>query len=213
MQEKEVIRVVIADDHTVVREGLRAIIDNDPTMKVIGEARDWPDAIRTITSRDPEIALLDVRMPGMNAAEGVSAIRQRCARTGVILLSAFDRDEEIYEVVRAGAKGFLLKDCTRMELRACIRAVHQGETFLAPVPAAKLAARIQSPDLSGRQVQILGLVVEGKTNKEVGALLNITEGTVKVHMSHIFERLAVDGRMAAITKALQRGIVRLPKSA
>ncbi|MGH9713851.1 MAG: response regulator [Candidatus Acidiferrales bacterium] len=207
------IRVVIADDHTVVREGLRSILDKTPGTSIVAEARDWPEAIRKVGSHRPEIALLDVRMPGMNAAEGVASIHRKYPKVGIVLISVFDRDEEIYSVIREGARGFLLKDCTKDELRLCIRAVRDGGTYLASGPAAKLAERVQTRELTGRQLQILELVTEGKTNKEVGVVLNITEGTVKVHLSRIFGKLSVDGRTAAITKALQRGLVRLSKSA
>jgi two-component system NarL family response regulator len=129
------------------------------------------------------------------------------------MFSAFDRDEEIYNVIRAGARGFLLKDCDREELRECVRVVHQGKTWLTGRAAAKLAARVQALELTTRQQQILELVAEGKTNKEVGNALSITEGTVKIHVNHILSKLGVGGRVAAVTRALQRGLVRLSKSA
>lgn len=182
-------------------------------MSVVAEARDWPEAIRKVVSHHPEVALLDVRMPGMDAAEGVSSICRKYPSAGIVLLSAFDPEEEVYGVIQAGARGFLLKDCSRQELRECLRAVHEGKTFLARGPAAKLAARVQASRLTERQTEILQLVTEGKTNKEVGARMSIAEGTVKIHVNHIFRKLGVTGRLAAVTEALQRGIVRLPKSA
>jgi DNA-binding NarL/FixJ family response regulator len=213
MRNTHSIRIVVADDHTVLREGVRTILGRNPEMSVIAEARDWPEAIRAVLNHHPEIALLDVRMPGMEAHEGVSILRQKCPNVGIIMFSAFDRDEEIYGVIRAGARGFLLKDCPREELRECIRAVHQGKTWLTAGPAAKLASRVQASELTNRQREILELVAEGKTNKEVGNVLNITEGTVKVHVNHILGKLGVAGRVAAVTRALQRGLVRLSKSA
>ncbi|MGB7470405.1 MAG: response regulator transcription factor, partial [Candidatus Acidiferrum sp.] len=185
MRNTNSIRIVIADDHTVLREGVRTILGRNPEMSVIAEARDWPEAIRAVLNHHAEIALLDVRMPGMEAHEGVSILRQKCPNVGIIMFSAFDRDEEIYGVIRAGARGFLLKDCPREELRECIFAVHQGKTWLTAGPAAKLASRVQASELTNRQREILELVAEGKTNKEVGNVLNITEGTVKVHVNHI----------------------------
>lgn len=181
-------------------------------MSVIAEAGSWPEAIQKVTEHRPEVALLDLRMPGMRAIDGVAILSKECPEVGIVLLSAFDADEEVYGAIRAGARGFLLKDCTRDELRECIRAVHEGKTWLARGPAAKLAERVHTPELTRRQIQILTLVTEGKTNKEVGALLNVTEGTVKVHVNHIFGKLGVASRTAAITKALQRGIVLLSKT-
>jgi two-component system, NarL family, response regulator len=178
-------------------------------MSVVAEASAWPEAIRRVISHSPEIALLDLRMPGMSAGDGVSVLHRKCPGVGMVLVSAFDADEEVYSVIRAGARGFLLKDCTREELRECVRAVYEGKTWLAPGPAANLASRVQTPELTGRQMQILELVTEGKTNKEVGDSLNLTEGTVKVHVNHIFGKLGVGNRTAAIRKGLQRGLVRL----
>jgi two-component system, NarL family, response regulator len=213
MADSRRIRIVIADDHTVVREGVEAIINQTPDMSVIAEAGSWPEAIEKVMECKPEVALVDLRMPGMRAIEGVSILHKECAGVGIVLLSAFDADEEVYGAIRAGARGFLLKDCTRDELRECVRVVHEGKNWLARGPAAKLAARVHTPELTQRQIEILTLVTEGKTNKEVGALLNVTEGTVKVHVNHIFGKLGVGSRTAAITRALQRGIVLLSKSA
>lgn len=180
-------------------------------MTVAGEAADWPSAVREVIAQRPAIALMDVRMPGMDAADGVAAIRREVPATGIVLFSAFDREEEVYSVLRAGAQGFLLKECTREELRECLHAVCEGKTWLAPGPAAKLAARVRTPELTAREAEIIQFVAEGKSNKEVGALLRITEGTVKVHLNHIFGKLGVNGRTAAIARALQRGLVKMTK--
>jgi len=182
-------------------------------MTVIAEAETWPEAVQKVMECRPDVALMDLRMPGMSAIDGVAILHKECAGVGIVLLSAFDADEEVYGAIRAGAQGFMLKDCTRDELRECIRSVQEGKTWLARGPAAKLAARVHTPELTQRQIQILTLVTEGKTNKEVGALLNVTEGTVKVHVNHIFGKLGVGSRTAAITRALQRGIVLLSKTA
>ena len=181
-------------------------------MSVIGEAHDWPGAVRKTVSHRPEIALLDVRMPGMDAADGVGAIHRKCPKVGIVMLSAFDPEEDVYRVIQAGAKGFLLKDCTREQLRQCLHTVSEGKTFLAPGPAAALAARVRGSALTDRQTKIMELVTAGRTNKEIGVMMSIAEGTVKIHMNHIFHKFGVEGRTAAVTKALEHGIVRLLKS-
>ena len=207
------IRIVIADDHTVVREGLSTMINRGADMYVMAEATDWPQAIEQVTQKRPDVALLDVRMPGMTAAEGVAEIHRECPEVGIVMLSAFDAEEDVYGVMQAGASGFMLKSCSGTELRECIRVVHGGGTLLAPGPAAKLAERIQAPELTDRQSQILQLLAEGRTNKEIGDALKITEGTVKLHVNRIFYKLGVRSRAAAAAKALQRGLARFSKTA
>lgn len=207
------IRIVIADDHTVVREGLSTMINRGTDMSVAAEATDWPEAIEQVVQKRPDIALLDVRMPGMSAADGVAEIHRECPEVGIIMLSAFDAEEDVYGVMQAGASGFMLKSCSGTELRECIRVVHGGGTLLAPGPAAKLAERIQAPELTERQSQILQLLAEGRTNKEIGDALKITEGTVKLHVNRIFYKLGVRSRAAAAAKALQRGLARFSKTA
>ena len=204
--------MLIADDHTVVREGLIAIISKIPRMNVVAEAWTWPGVLTKVDSLRPDIALLDVRMPGMEAAEGVAAIRRIHPDLRIVLISAFDYGEDVYGVIQAGANGFLTKDCTRNEIPICLNTVLEGRMWLPPGPAAKLAARIQSPELTGRQAQILEMVAEGKSNKEVGQAMRITEGTVKVHLNRIFRKLGVEGRTQAIRRALERGILRMSKT-
>jgi two-component system, NarL family, response regulator len=207
------IRVVIADDHTVVREGLTTIINRGMDMCVVAEAAEWPEAVEIVAQHRPGIALLDVRMPGLSASEGVAKIHQQCPEVGIVMLSAFEAEDDVYGVMQAGASGFMLKSCSGAELRECIRIVHGGGTLLAPGPAAKLAERIQAPELTDRQAQILQLLAEGRTNKEIGATLKITEGTVKLHVNRVFYKLGVRSRAAAAAKALQRGLARFSKSA
>jgi DNA-binding NarL/FixJ family response regulator len=207
------IRIVIADDHTVVREGLSTMINRGTDMCVVAEGSDWPEAVEQVLQHRPDIALMDVRMPGMNAADGVAEIHRECPEVGIVMLSAFDSEEDVYGVMQAGASGFMLKSCSAAELRECVRIVHSGGTLLAPGPAAKLAERIQAPELTERQSQILQLLAEGRTNKEIGDALKITEGTVKLHVNRIFYKLGVRSRAAAAAKALQRGLARFSKTA
>lgn len=207
------IRIVLADDHTVVREGLSTMINRATDMCVVAEAVNWPEAVEQVALQRPDIALLDVRMPGMSAPEGVAEIHREFPQVGIVMLSAFDAEEDVYGVMQAGASGFMLKNCSGAELRECIRIVRSGGTLLAPGPASKLAERIQAPELTDRQAQILQLVAEGRTNKEIGDALNITEGTVKLHVNRIFYKLGVRSRAAAAAKALQRGLARYSKTA
>lgn len=207
------IRIVIADDHTVVREGLSTMIKRGTDMCVVAQAVDWPDALEQVAMHRPDIALLDVRMPGMSASEGVAEIHRDFPEVGIVMLSAFDAEEDVYGVMQAGASGFMLKNCSGAELRECVRIVHDGGTLLAPGPASKLAERIQAPELTDRQAQVLQLLAEGRTNKEIGDTLKITEGTVKLHVNRIFYKLGVRSRAAAAAKALQRGLARFSKTA
>jgi DNA-binding NarL/FixJ family response regulator len=205
---------VIADDHAVVREGLITVLQRlAPKVSVAGTARNWTEAIAAVDEQKPDLALLDVRMPGMVAAEGVRILRDKHPNIRIVLISAFDCDEDIYGVIRAGADGFMMKTSPPYEISACIRTVLEGKRWLPPGPAEKLLHRMQAPELTPRQMQILEMVADGKTNKEVGAALGITEGTVKVQLNHIFRKLNVSNRTEAITTGLQRGLVRLKKYA
>ncbi|MGH9687282.1 MAG: response regulator, partial [Candidatus Acidiferrales bacterium] len=204
------VRAIVADDYTVVRDGMAAILNRQmPNLSVVGQARTWTEAIATAAQHSPDIALLDVRMPGMEAAEGVAILRRAHPKLRIVLMSAFDCDEDIYGVIRAGANAFILKDFKPSDILACVRAVLQGKRWLPAGPAKKLSQRLNSPELTLRQTQILQTVTLGKTNKEVGTALGITEGTVKVQMNHIFGKLGASNRTEAITKGLKRGLVRL----
>jgi len=178
-------------------------------MSVIAQARSWSAAIAKIDSLRPEVAMLDLRMPEMEATEGVALIRRTCPAVRIVLISAFDLEEDIYSVMRAGANGFLVKDCPRQEFQLCLRAVLQGKAWLSPASAAKLTARMNAPQMTRCQREVLALMATGKSNKEVSAAMNIAEGTVKIHVNQIFRKLGVGGRTAAVTKALERGLVQL----
>lgn len=179
-------------------------------MSVVAKACSWPDAIRKVERNRPDIALLDVRMPGLEAAQGIAAIHDKSPSVRIITLSAFDIEEDIYRVVQAGVSGFVLKGCTATELLRCLRTVHAGGTFFAAEATTTLAARKGARQLTNRQARVLQLMAASKTNKEIGSVMNVAEGTVKIHVNHIFRKLGVDSRAAAIAKALKRGLVRLP---
>ena len=203
------IRAVIADDHPVVREGLRALVNSQQDMKVVGEAANGRQAVEQFLLHLPDILLLDLRMPEMNAIEAMHAILEKVPEARIIVLSTYNLDEDIYRSLKAGAKAYLLKDSPREQLLESIRSVHAGLLSISTSIGVRLAARLRGPDLTDREVDITRLVVAGKTNKEIGASLKITEGTVKVHISHVFKKLGAGGRADAIRIALERGIVHL----
>jgi two-component system, NarL family, response regulator len=210
MKKARSIRVIIADDHSIVREGLTAIINREPDMKVVAEARNWTEAVELVLQNRPEIAVLDLHMRGMDPAAGITAICEKCSSARIIIYSAFSTDEEVHQVFSAGVRGYVLKgESAREDLLACIRAVSRGETWIHPFAAARLAERMTAPVLTPREIEVLRLVVVGKSNKEIGSSLDVTEGTVKVHVNHILAKLGVTGRVEAIMVAIQRGFVHL----
>ncbi|MDS4042880.1 MAG: response regulator transcription factor [Candidatus Competibacter sp.] len=203
------IQVLIADDHVTVREGLAAIIGRQPDMQVVGEAANGREAVDLWVRHRPDVTLLDLRMPLLDGVGATDAIRQQDASARIVVLTTFDTDNEIARAIKSGAKGYLLKDAQREELLECIRKVYGGETCIAPALVAKLAAGISSEALTGRELDVLTLLARGKSNKEIGANLYISETTVKSHLRSIFAKLNVLSRTEAITVASRRGLVRL----
>ena len=201
------IRVIIADDHPVVREGLTAIINSQSDMKVVGEAENGRTAIELWLLHRPDVILLDLRMPEMNGIEATLAILKIAPQAKIIILSTYKCNEDVYQSVKAGAKAYLLKDAPRHELIAGIRAVYAGQIKLSPEISAQLMAGVTQERLTKRETQIILLVVAGKSNKEIGASLGVTEGTVKIHVGHVFKKLGVGGRTEAIQIAIKRGLV------
>ncbi len=203
------IQVLIADDHVTVREGLAAIIGRQPDMQVVGEATNGCEAVDLWAQRRPDVTLLDLRMPLLDGVGAMDAIRRQDASARIVVLTTFDTDNEIARAIKSGAKGYLLKDAQREELLECIRKVHDDETCIAPALVAKLAAGISSEALTGRELEVLTLLARGKSNKEIGANLYISETTVKSHLRSIFAKLNVLSRTEAITVASRRGLVQL----
>lgn len=204
------IRILIVDDHRVVRVGLRAIIDAEPDMEVVAEAGDGPAALAAHAEHKPDITLLDLRLPGMSGPEIITELRKRDPEATVIVLTSYDADEDVYRAVQAGARGYLLKGTLPDGvLEAAIRKVHAGQRLIAPEAAARLADRLTSPSLTPREVAVLELVAKGKSNKEIGTVLSLAEGTVKTHLKRIYEKLGVSDRTEAALVAVQRGIVNL----
>ena len=208
----EKIRIVVADDHPVVREGLRALVNSkrgQRDVKVVGEAVNGMEAVQQFFLHRPDILLLDLRMPQMTAIEAIQAILEKAPDARIIVLSAYNGDEDIYRALKAGAKAYLLKDSPCEQSLEFIRSVHSGHLSIPPSIAARLAARLSNPTLTDRELEIARLMVAGKSIKEIGAALEITEGTVKVHVRHLLRKLGAGGRGEAVRIALERGIVHL----
>lgn len=202
-------RVLIADDHTVVREGLAALIGRQPDMQVVAEANNGRAAVELWRQHRPDVALLDLRMPELDGLSAIREIRAQDPGARIIILTTFDGDEDIYRGIEAGAKAYLLKDAAREELLDCISRVCAGETYVTPAMAAKLASRVRGTPLSRRETEVLGLLAAGKSNKEIGSSLFISETTVKSHLKRLFAKLNVMSRTEAIAEASRRGLIRL----
>jgi DNA-binding NarL/FixJ family response regulator len=212
MSQKQPIRILIADDHPVVRAGLAAMLEIDPkaNITVVGQANNGSEAVELFTQLQPDIVLIDLQMPQMDGVSAIAAIRKKFPTAHLIVLTTYDRDEDIYRGLQAGAKAYLLKDTPREELLACIQAVHVGRSFITPQVGARLAERMNCPELSKREREVLQLMAAGISNLEIGEALTITEGTVKSHINNILSKLNVNDRTQAVITALKRGIVSLP---
>jgi len=207
--DSSVIRVLISDDHPFMREGLAAVIDYKPDMTVVGQAGNGHEAIDLFHQHQPDVTLMDLRMPEMGGVEAITTICAECAKARIIVLTTYDGDEDIYRGLRAGAKGYVLKDAAPEELLTAIRTVHSGQQYIPPAVGAKLAERMGSPELSDRELEVLRLMARGKSNLEIGTALSIAEGTVKFHAKNILSKLGVGDRTQAMIVALKRGIITL----
>jgi len=203
------IRILIADDHPVVREGLAAMIKRRTDMTVVAEANHGQEAVALFHQHQPDVVLMDLRMPEMDGVEAILTIWEQTPEARVIVLTTYDTDEDIYRALRAGAKASLLKDTLREELLDTIRAVSAGRTRVPSDVAAKLVEWVSSETLTAREVDVLRLIVAGHSNREIATLLYISEGTVKTHVNHILMKLGVSDRTQAVTTALRRGLVSL----
>jgi two-component system NarL family response regulator len=207
---KTKIRILLVDDHLVVRIGLRSLMEAQPDMMVVAEAASPDAAMREFERHRPAVTLMDLRMPGASGAEATARIRARFPEARIIILTTFDTDEDIWLALQAGAVAYLLKDTGSGPLLDTIRAVHHGRYELPPDVAARLAQRRAAPQLSLRERQVLELIVKGQSNKEIGRSLGVAENTVKNHVKMVLEKLGVQDRTQAATLAIQRGMVRLP---
>jgi DNA-binding NarL/FixJ family response regulator len=203
------IRLLLVDDHLVVRVGLRSLLETQPDMAVVAEASGGAAAIEAFAKHRPDITLMDLRMPDLSGTDATAAIRKQFPAARVLVLTTFDNDEDIYRALEAGAAGYLLKNTEGTPLLATIRAVHAG-TYQLPAPlAARLAQRRAAPELTPRELEVLLLIIKGQSNKEIGSSLNLAENTVKNHVKMILEKLGAADRTQAATTALRRGLASL----
>jgi DNA-binding NarL/FixJ family response regulator len=203
------IRLLVVDDHHVVRQGLVALINSVDDMEVVAEAADGRKGVELHALHLPDVTIMDLRLPVLGGVEAIQEIRRRTPQARVIVLTTFDGDENIYRALQAGARGYLLKDMFGDELMEAIRAVHAGKTRIPPVVAQRLAERMNGSELTVRELDVLRLIVAGMSNKEIGGQLHISEATVKTHINNLLGKLGVSDRTQAATCAIQRGIVQL----
>lgn len=211
------IRLMLVDDHTVVRDGLASMLSSQEDFEVAGHANNGREAVERVAALQPDVILMDLRMPEMGGVEAMHAISSERPDTRFIVLTTYDDDDHLFQAIEAGAKGFLLKDTSREDLFEAVRAVHRGESGIEPGVAARVLDRFvqlsreetHAPLLSERELEVLQLMAKGSANKEIAAMLTISDSTVKTHIANIFQKLDVRGRTEAVTHALQAGIIKL----
>jgi DNA-binding NarL/FixJ family response regulator len=204
------IRLLVVDDHPVVRDGLVSMFARDPEFEVLGEAGDGAEAVRLAQQFQPDVILMDLRMPGMDGVTAIAELVRLGLTTRVLVLTTYDTDSHVLPAIEAGATGYLLKDVPRAELLRAVRAAANGEAVLAPAVAAKLMSRVRSPGtgpLSQRELEVLELVAAGSTNRQAAARLFLTEATVKTHLLNIYAKLGVGDRAAAVAEGFNRGLL------
>ena len=209
MQNSKTIRILVVDDHFMVRMGLSASLNVEQDIEVVAEAGSGETALELYRKHRPSLVMMDLRLPGMSGADCTAAIIREFPEARILILSTHSSEEEIYRAMQAGAQGYVVKSIVREELLRAVREVHRGEKYLHPLVASHLAERKSHRPLSSREVEVLQLVAQGFGNKEIATTLNIAEVTVKLHVSHVLEKLEVKDRTQAATVALQRGIISL----
>ncbi|MEU1681166.1 response regulator transcription factor [Micromonospora zamorensis] len=204
------IRLLIVDDHPVVRDGLRGMFTGDPGFEVVGEAADGAEALALVATVRPDVVLMDLRMPGMNGVTAIGRLARSGSTARVLVLTTYDTDADVLPAIEAGATGYLLKDTPREELVRAVRAAARGESVLAPSVAGRLMGRLRAPveePLSQRELEVLTLVARGASNREAASRLFISEATVKTHLLHVYAKLGVNDRAAAVATAYDRGLL------
>ncbi|MEU9995283.1 response regulator transcription factor [Streptomyces sp. NPDC050848] len=213
MADRTPITLLIVDDHPVVRDGVRGMFAADPGFLVLGEASDGVRGVELALRLDPDVVLMDLRMPGGNGVDAIAELTRRGARSRVLVLTTYDTDTDTLPAIEAGATGYLLKDAPREELFAAVRAAAEGRTVLSPAVASRLVSRVRTPaapvdeSLSAREREVLELVAKGTSNRAIAVELFISEATVKTHLTHIYAKLDVKDRAAAVAVAYERGIL------
>jgi two-component system NarL family response regulator len=203
------IRVMCVEDHRIVREGIALIINQEPDMEVVGSCASAEEAVSLYRACRPDVTLMDLRLGKMTGVEGIKAIRKEHPTARIVVLTMYEGDEDIYRAHEAGATTYLLKDTLSSDLIRVVRQVHAGERPVVPLVQARLKERASAPTLTSREIEVLQLISEGMRNKEVGATLGITEGTVQIHVKNIFAKLNVNDRTAAVQVAVRRGLVQM----
>jgi len=200
---------MVVEDHILIRMGLMTISEVAPDIAVVAHAEDGREAIETFRKQRPGVVLMDMRLPGLDGAQAISKLREEFGEVRAIMLSTYGAEEDIYRALQAGASGYLLKDMPITTLVEAIRTVHAGQQYFPPEISSRLAARLKHSMLSERETAVLQMMAAGKSNKEIGVALGIVEGTVKVHVANIFDKLQVLDRTQAVTTAIKRGIIHL----
>ncbi|MDT0467483.1 response regulator transcription factor [Streptomyces gibsoniae] len=210
MSDDATVSLLIVDDHPVVRDGLRGMFENAPGFRVLGEASNGVEAVALAGRLDPDVILMDLRMPGGNGVQAITELTRRGARAKILVLTTYDTDSDTLPAIEAGATGYLLKDAPRDELFTAVRAAADGRTVLSPAVASRLVSAVRAPGnepLSAREREVLALVAKGTSNREIARVLFISEATVKTHLSHLYAKLGVKDRAAAVAVAYDRGIL------
>lgn len=210
MSEKRPIRVLIVDDHPIVRDGLQGILAGNPDFEVVGQAANGTEAVRQTQAVRVDVVLMDLRMPEMGGVEAIKLLRRRSPDTHILVLTTYDTDTEVLSALEAGATGYLLKDAPREDLVRAVKAAHRGESTLSPAVASRLVGRVRGSEtgaLSPRELEIIKIIADGANNREAAAKLFVSEATVKTHLLHIFEKLGVRDRAAAVAEAYRRRLI------
>jgi DNA-binding NarL/FixJ family response regulator len=206
------IRLVIADDHPVVRAGLHEMLRSQPDFEIVGEASNGAEAVILVSQVQPDVVLMDLRMTLLDGAAATAQIRAKLPQTAVLVLTSYESNADILRAIEAGAMGYLLKDAKSEELFTAVRTVAQGKAVFAPTVATRLLHQVRKPSrgaLSARELEVLTLVARGASNKEIAQTIHLSEATVKSHLLHLFAKLAVSDRTAAVTAALEQGLLHL----